>query len=288
MQPHAFFITTARGFIHDEVALAEALRAKQIAGAGLDVWAKEPPPADHPLLQFDNVIASPTSQASRRKRAPTWASSRPNAKAHRCLRRRAAAAHRQSGGCGRPIQKRYEAAFGKRPGRGARGATRVDPATQADNASPAASAARTSSTQRSNRIQNAVREKPARTSRVACRSHRTAETGSISARDPDQTLRQRGSNSVSFSMSGQVIASPRSMAFTHEPKLDGSSGTWVITQPRTNRRGSRSTARSIRVCSRLWRYGHPGDGARRQRLHLPGTGLPGTARVTERVRPCLI
>ena len=59
MQPHAYFITTARGFIHDEDALAEALRNKQIAGAGLDVWAKEPPPPDHPLLQFDNVLASP-------------------------------------------------------------------------------------------------------------------------------------------------------------------------------------------------------------------------------------
>src|ERR1700749_4137315 len=59
MQPHAYFITTARGFIHDEVALEQALRDKRIAGAGLDVWAKEPPPPDQPLLQFDNVIASP-------------------------------------------------------------------------------------------------------------------------------------------------------------------------------------------------------------------------------------
>ena len=59
MQKHAYFITTARGFIHDEAALADALRSKQIAGAGLDVWAKEPPPPDHPLLQFDNVLASP-------------------------------------------------------------------------------------------------------------------------------------------------------------------------------------------------------------------------------------
>jgi D-3-phosphoglycerate dehydrogenase len=59
MQPHAYFITTARGFIHDEAALFEALRDKRIAGAGLDVWAKEPPPPDHPLLQFDNVVASP-------------------------------------------------------------------------------------------------------------------------------------------------------------------------------------------------------------------------------------
>ena len=59
MQPHAFFITTARGFIHDEAALYDALRDKRIAGAGLDVWDKEPPPPEHPLLQFDNVLASP-------------------------------------------------------------------------------------------------------------------------------------------------------------------------------------------------------------------------------------
>ncbi len=59
MQPHAYFVTTARGFIHDEKALEEALRDKRIAGAGLDVWSKEPPPPDHPLLQFDNVLASP-------------------------------------------------------------------------------------------------------------------------------------------------------------------------------------------------------------------------------------
>jgi D-3-phosphoglycerate dehydrogenase len=59
MRKHAFFITTARGFIHDEAALLEALREKRIAGAGLDVWSKEPPAADHPLLQFDNVLASP-------------------------------------------------------------------------------------------------------------------------------------------------------------------------------------------------------------------------------------
>jgi D-3-phosphoglycerate dehydrogenase / 2-oxoglutarate reductase len=59
MQPHAYFITTARGGIHDETALAAALTAKQITGAGLDVWEDEPPPSDHPLLQFDNVLVSP-------------------------------------------------------------------------------------------------------------------------------------------------------------------------------------------------------------------------------------
>ena len=59
MRPHAYFISTARGFIHDEAALDEALKKRQIAGAGLDVWEKEPPPPDHPLLQYDNVLVSP-------------------------------------------------------------------------------------------------------------------------------------------------------------------------------------------------------------------------------------
>jgi D-3-phosphoglycerate dehydrogenase len=59
MQPHAYLITTARGGIHDEAALAEALRAGRLAGAGLDVWEEEPPPTDHPLLAMDNVLVSP-------------------------------------------------------------------------------------------------------------------------------------------------------------------------------------------------------------------------------------
>ncbi len=45
--------------VHDEAALLDALRDKRIAGAGLDVWSKEPPPPEHPLLQLDNVLASP-------------------------------------------------------------------------------------------------------------------------------------------------------------------------------------------------------------------------------------
>ena len=70
MQPHAYFITTARGGIHDEVALATALAAGQVAGAGLDVWDPEPPPPDHPLLQFDNVLVSPhTAGVTREARA---------------------------------------------------------------------------------------------------------------------------------------------------------------------------------------------------------------------------
>lgn len=58
MPPHAIFVTTARGHIHDEAALATALSEKRLAGAGLDVWAKEPPPREHPLLAFDNVLVS--------------------------------------------------------------------------------------------------------------------------------------------------------------------------------------------------------------------------------------
>ena len=59
MKPTAFFINTARGGIHKEDDLAEALRDRKIAGAGLDVFLEEPPRPDHPLLAFDTVIASP-------------------------------------------------------------------------------------------------------------------------------------------------------------------------------------------------------------------------------------
>lgn len=70
MQPHTYFVNTARGGIHDEGALAAALREGRIAGAGLDVWDKEPPPHDDPLLAFDNVIASPhTAGVTRQARA---------------------------------------------------------------------------------------------------------------------------------------------------------------------------------------------------------------------------
>ena len=59
MKPSAYFINTARGGIHDEDALADALRAGKIAGAGLDVFLKEPPDPSHALLNMDNVVASP-------------------------------------------------------------------------------------------------------------------------------------------------------------------------------------------------------------------------------------
>jgi D-3-phosphoglycerate dehydrogenase / 2-oxoglutarate reductase len=58
MKPGVFFIMTARGGICDEAALERALRSGKVAGAGIDVWWKEPPPSDHPLLTLDNVIAT--------------------------------------------------------------------------------------------------------------------------------------------------------------------------------------------------------------------------------------
>jgi phosphoglycerate dehydrogenase-like enzyme len=59
MKPTAYLINTARGPIVDEGALVAALRAKRIAGAGLDVFDQEPLPADHPLRSLDNVVLTP-------------------------------------------------------------------------------------------------------------------------------------------------------------------------------------------------------------------------------------
>lgn len=59
MKESAFLLNTARGGIIDEDALADAIRAGDIAGAGLDVLESEPPADDSPLLDLDDVIVTP-------------------------------------------------------------------------------------------------------------------------------------------------------------------------------------------------------------------------------------
>jgi phosphoglycerate dehydrogenase-like enzyme len=59
MKPTAYLINTARGPIVDQRALTNALQQKLIAGAGIDVFEKEPVDFHDPLLALDNVILSP-------------------------------------------------------------------------------------------------------------------------------------------------------------------------------------------------------------------------------------
>lgn len=59
MHAGAVIVNTSRGGIIDEAALADALKAGTIGGAGIDVFEAEPPPADHPLFALDNVVLGP-------------------------------------------------------------------------------------------------------------------------------------------------------------------------------------------------------------------------------------
>jgi len=61
MKPTAFVVNTARGNIVEEKALYDALKSRTIAGAGIDPFVVEPPPADEPLFELENIIVSPHS-----------------------------------------------------------------------------------------------------------------------------------------------------------------------------------------------------------------------------------
>ena len=67
MKPTAFLINTSRGGTYNENDLARALGERKIAGAGIDVFLQEPPPTDHPLMAFDNVILTPHNAGSTRE-----------------------------------------------------------------------------------------------------------------------------------------------------------------------------------------------------------------------------
>jgi phosphoglycerate dehydrogenase-like enzyme len=59
MKPTAYLINSSRGPIVDEDALAQVLRERVIAGAGLDTFGVEPLPADHPFRTLDNLVVTP-------------------------------------------------------------------------------------------------------------------------------------------------------------------------------------------------------------------------------------
>jgi phosphoglycerate dehydrogenase-like enzyme len=70
MKPTAIVINVGRGPVIDEAALIRALQQKKIGAAALDVFEKEPLPADSPLWDMENVLISP--HCTDRTRDPDW------------------------------------------------------------------------------------------------------------------------------------------------------------------------------------------------------------------------
>jgi D-3-phosphoglycerate dehydrogenase len=67
MKTGAILINASRGGVVNETALVNALQNNQIAGAGLDVFSKEPVSVDNPLLKLENVILTPHTAALTRE-----------------------------------------------------------------------------------------------------------------------------------------------------------------------------------------------------------------------------
>ncbi|PPR60634.1 MAG: D-3-phosphoglycerate dehydrogenase [Alphaproteobacteria bacterium MarineAlpha4_Bin2] len=72
MRPNAYLINPARGPIVDETALVEALKNKNIAGAGIDVYDVEPLPEDHPLRGMPNTVLMPHVAGFTREHYAHW------------------------------------------------------------------------------------------------------------------------------------------------------------------------------------------------------------------------
>jgi D-3-phosphoglycerate dehydrogenase / 2-oxoglutarate reductase len=67
MQKTAFFINASRGDVVVEADLVDVLRNRRIAGAAIDVYEKEPPEKDNPLLSMDNVLVTPHNASQTRE-----------------------------------------------------------------------------------------------------------------------------------------------------------------------------------------------------------------------------
>jgi phosphoglycerate dehydrogenase-like enzyme len=70
MKPGAYYVNISRGPLAKEESLLEALRSGKLAGAGLDVFAVEPLPAEHPFWTMENVVVSPHYSGETVNRSP--------------------------------------------------------------------------------------------------------------------------------------------------------------------------------------------------------------------------